>query len=138
MTQNAVVTKLLPDSMAEVVVTRTTACGNNCGSCESCIFQSEMKTIARNRIHAKPGQQVVIESRTSKVFFAAAIVYIMPLILFVFGFIIAHLAGASEGVSVMVSFLFLLLSACILVVYHKRMKDDQKIQLILFPDRRRL
>ena len=32
MTQDAVVTKLVPDNMAEVAVARTTACGGNCGS----------------------------------------------------------------------------------------------------------
>ena len=38
MTQDAIVTRLLPDGMAEVVVTRATACGGNCSSCESCMF----------------------------------------------------------------------------------------------------
>ena len=74
MTQDAIVTKLLPNSMAEVVVTRSTACGSNCGSCESCIFQSELKAIAKNSINAKPGQRVVISSRTTTVFSAAIIV----------------------------------------------------------------
>ncbi len=128
MTQNAIVTKLLPESMAEVVVTRSTACGSNCGNCESCIFQSEMKTVARNSIQAKPGQRVVIESRTSKVFFAAAIVYIMPLVFFIIGFAFSYLMGASEGICVLVSFVFLILSACILVLYHKKMKDEARIQ----------
>ena len=36
MTQEAIVTRRLPDGMAEVVVTRGTACGSNCGNCESC------------------------------------------------------------------------------------------------------
>ena len=128
MTQDAIVTKLLPNSMAEVVVTRSTACGSNCGSCESCIFQSEMRTVARNSIQARPGQRVVIESKTSKVFFAAAIVYIMPLVLFVLGFTVAHLFGASEGISILVSFLCLIFSACILVNYHRRIKDESRIQ----------
>ena len=68
MTQDAIVTRLLPNDMAEVVVTRTTACGSNCGSCESCIFQSELKAVAKNHINARPGQQVVIASRTDQVF----------------------------------------------------------------------
>ena len=32
MTQDAVVTKVLPNGMAEVVVSRGTACGSNCGN----------------------------------------------------------------------------------------------------------
>ena len=85
MTQDAVVTKILPDGMAEVAVTRTTACGGNCSSCEACMFQSELKAIARNAIGARPGQRVVIESKTSRVFGAAVLVYVMPLLLFLLG-----------------------------------------------------
>ena len=128
MTQDAIVTKLLPNAMAEVVVTRSTACGSNCGSCESCIFQSELKAVAKNTINARPGQRVVIESRTSKVFRAAAWVYVMPLLLFALGFALASLLGASEGISILVSFLFLVLAAVLLVRVHRRQPADRQIQ----------
>ena len=128
MTQDAIVTKLLPNAMAEVVVTRSTACGSNCGSCESCIFQSELKAVARNRINARPGQRVVIESRTSKVFSAAILVYVMPLVLFVLGFVIATLLGASEGLAILVSFLALILAAVILVRQQRGQRADRQIQ----------
>ena len=127
MTQDAIVTKLLPDSMAEVVVTRSTACGSNCGSCESCIFQSELKAVAKNRINAKPGQHVVISSRTSKIFSAAILVYIMPLIFFLAGFVIATVLGASEGVAILVSFVFLALSAILLVRIQKNRSEEKQI-----------
>lgn len=123
MTQDAVVTRLLPDNMAEVAVARTTACGGNCGSCESCIFQSEFKTLAHNRIGAKPGQRVVIASKSSHVFGAAALVYVMPIVLFLLGYALAYLAGAGEGLCVAVSFAALLLSAVILVLSQRWKKD---------------
>lgn len=125
MTQDAVVTKLLPNGMAEVAVARTTACGGSCGSCESCIFQSEIKTLARNLIDAVPGQKVVIESRSSTVFGAAALVYIMPIVLFLLGYALAYLAGATEGVCILVSFLALILSAVILVLSQRQKKNRQ-------------
>ena len=125
MTQDAVVTKLLPDGMAEVAVARTTACGGSCGSCESCIFQGEIKTLARNLIDAVPGQKVVIASRSSAVFGAAALVYIMPIALFILGYALAYLAGASECVCIAVSFLALLLSAAILVWSQRKKKNQQ-------------
>ncbi len=124
MTQDAVVTRLLPNNMAEVAVARTTACGGSCGSCESCIFQGEIKTLARNRIGAKPGQRVVIESRSSKIFGAAALVYIMPIVLFILGYALASLAGAAEGVCVAVSFAALLLSALILILSQRMKKNN--------------
>ena len=128
MTQDAIVTKLLPNEMAEVVVTRSTACGSNCGSCESCIFQSELKAVARNTISARPGQRVVISSRTSKVFSAAVLVYVLPLLLFLLGFTAASLLGASEGIAILVSFLGLVLSAVFLVWHQRHRSADQQIQ----------
>lgn len=125
MTQDAVVTKLLPGGMAEVAVVRSTACGGSCGSCESCIFQGEIKARARNLIDAVPGQKVVIASKSSTVFGAAALVYIMPIVLFILGYALAYLAGASEGVCVIVSFLALVLSAVILVLSQRRKKNQQ-------------
>ncbi len=125
MTQDAVVTKLLPNGMAEVAVARTTACGGSCGSCESCIFQSEIKTLARNLIDAVPGQKVVIESRSAIVFGAAALVYIMPIVLFILGYALAYLVGATEGICILVSFLALILSAVILVLSQRQKKNRQ-------------
>ncbi len=120
MTQDAIVVKLLPNSMAEVAVTRTTACGGNCGSCESCIFQSELKAIAKNSIGARPGQKVVIASSSRTVFSAAILVYIMPILFFLLGYAISSLFGASEGISVLVSFSFLILSAFVLIIIQKK------------------
>ncbi len=125
MTQEAVVTKLLPNQMAEVAVARTTACGGSCGSCESCIFQGEIKTVARNLIDARPGQKVVIASKSSSVFGAAALVYVMPIVLFILGYALAYLLGASEGLCVAVSFAALLLSGAILVFTQRHKKNQQ-------------
>ena len=124
MTQDAIVVKVLPNSMAEVVVTRSTACGSNCGSCESCIFQSELKTLAKNRIG---GQKVVISSSSRKIYSAAILVYIMPLLFFLAGFAVSSILGASEGVSVLVSFLSLAVSAAVLVVTQRRKPHSQQI-----------
>ncbi len=127
MTQDAVVTKLFPNKMAEVAVTRATACGSNCASCESCIFQNELKAMARNHIDAKPGQKVVIASESSRVFGAAMLVYVMPLLLFLAGYALAYLAGAGEGLRIAFSFLGLILGGVILVVGQRRKKDRKPI-----------
>ena len=131
MTQDAVVTKILPDGMAEVAVTRTTACGGNCSSCEACMFQSELKAIARNAIGARPGQRVVIESKTSRVFGAAVLVYVMPLLLFLLGYLLAAALGAGEGVRILVSFCALLVSALILVLSQRLKKQKKPISFTI-------
>ena len=127
MTQDAVVTKILPEGMAEVAVARTTACGGNCGSCEACIFQSELKTVARNQIGARVGQKVVIESQNSTIFGAAFLVYVMPLVLFVAAYAVAYLLGAREGLCVAISFIGLLLGAALMVLSQRLKKNKTPI-----------
>ena len=127
MTQDAVVTRLLPNNMAEVAVARTTACGGNCPSCEGCIFQSELKTLARNRIQARPGQKVVIATRSKEIFGAAALVYLMPIVLMLLSYAVAAALGAGEGLRVLVSFLAVLVSAGILVLSQRAQKNKDKI-----------
>ena len=126
MTQDAVVTKLLPDNMAEVAVARTTACGGNCGSCESCIFQSQLKTAARNLVGARPGQRVIIQSKSSTIYKAALLVYVFPMILTLLGYVLAYVAGASEGVCVAAAFAGLVLGAAIVVMSQRIKKGKDK------------
>ena len=89
-----------------------------------------MRAIANNPLGAKPGQKVVIESQSSKVFGAVALVYIMPIVLFLAGYLAAAAIGASEGLCIAVSFGALLLSAVILVVSQKRKKEKITFNII--------
>ena len=114
MTQEGIVTRLYPNDMAEVAVTRMTACGGNCGSCESCMLQSEVKTLARNKVAAQPGQRVVIESRSSAVFGAVFLVYVMPL----------------EGLCILCSFAGLAVGAGLLVLSQRRRKNAISYDII--------
>ena len=127
MTQDAVVFRCLDDERAEVVVTRATACGANCESCEACVFQNELKTVARNLIGARPGQKVLIESKSSKVYGAILLVYIVPILLAVLGCFAAYAMGASEGICVLCTFLGFLLGAVVTVVTQRLMRDRNPI-----------
>lgn len=127
MTQEAVVTKLLPNGMAEVAVRRTTACGGNCGSCESCVFQNELKTPAMNPIHAKPGQKVLIESQSSRIFKAAFLVYIFPLLLFFAGYLISAAFSPSEAVRMIASFAGLIAGAMLVVLSQRHIREKDRI-----------
>jgi len=128
MTQDGIVTRVLPNRMAEVAVARTTACGGNCPSCESCIFQSEIKTLAKNNIQARPGQRVVIATQSKTIFGAAALVYLMPVALMLLAYALAGVLGAGEGLCVAASFAALLLSAVILVLSQRTKKNKDAIQ----------
>lgn len=134
MTQDAVVFRCLDDDTAEVVVTRATACGSNCGSCEACVFQNELKTVARNLIGAKPGQKVLIESKSSRIYGAILLVYIVPILLAVLGCWAAYAAGASEGMCVLCTFLGFILGAVVTVLTQrmKRTKSDISFDIVKF------
>ena len=125
MTQQAVVTKLLPNHMAEVAVTRETACGGNCGNCESCLFQHELKTAANNLVEARPGQRVMIESRSSAIFGAAILVYIIPLLLFLLGYVLAYALRLAEPLRIVFSFCGLVLGGVFLVISQRREKKRE-------------
>ena len=127
MTQEAVVTKLLAGGMAEVAVKRTTACGGNCGSCESCVFQNELKTPAVNSIQARPGQKVLIRSQTSRIFKAAFLVYVFPLLLFLIGYLLSVVLSLGETFGIIFSFAGLVLGALIVVFSQKRIREIDKI-----------
>ena len=134
MTQEAIVFRRLANNMAEVVVTRSTACGSNCGNCESCIFQSEIKTVAKNLIDAGPGQRVIIESKSSRIYGAALMVYILPMVLALFGYIGCYSIGLAEGLCILASFLGIAIGALILVyTQRKKMaKDPITFDIIAF------
>ena len=136
MTQDAIVYRRLANDMAEVVVTRSTACGSNCGNCESCIFQNEIKTVAKNLINAGIGQRVRIESKSSRIYGAALMVYILPMVLALFGYFLAYALGAGEGLSILSSFIGLGLGAVILVVTQRKKmaKDPITFDIIAFQD----
>ena len=124
MTQDAIVYKCLPNGMAEVVVTRTTACGSNCGNCESCIFQSELKTLAKNSINARPGQKVIIESKSSRIYKAAMLVYILPMLLMVLGYALGAALRTGEGLGIALGFAGLIAGAALIVLCERRKNKE--------------
>ena len=123
MTQDAVVTRVFHNGLAEVVVTRGTACGSNCGNCESCAFQNELKAIAKNTVHATPGEKVIIESVSSRIFGAAFLLYIVPFIALFIGYAVA----AAKGMCIVVAFAAFALAVLIVVIYQRISKRKKPI-----------
>ena len=92
MEQIVKVRRLLPNDMAEVIRVRESACSGDCHKCSGCgAAQQTMLLTAHNLIGAKPGDMVVVSSETKTVLKAAAVFYLMPLVLFLAG----YLAGES-------------------------------------------
>ena len=77
------------DGTAQVAYLRQSACSGDCHKCSGCgAVQQTMIVTARNPIGAKPGDMVTIESETGPVLKAAAVLYLMPLALFIAGYLV--------------------------------------------------
>ena len=80
-TQQGTIKKLLPNGMAEVEVTRRSACGHDCAKCGGCggLETQTLYVTARNHAHASVGDRVLLEGETKQV-------YLLPLVLFFVGY----------------------------------------------------
>lgn len=102
MEQLVKVQKLNCDGTAQVIHLRQSACSGECHKCSGCGAVSQtMVLTARNPIGAMPGQTVTVKTESGPVLAAAAVLYILPLVLFFAGYLLFHLAwqrGALGGV----------------------------------------
>ena len=81
------VQKCEPDGTAQVLHIRQSACSGDCHQCAGCgAVQEKMLLTVRNPIGAQPGDVVVIRSDSGPVLAAAAILYLLPLVLFFIGY----------------------------------------------------
>lgn len=133
MTQDAVVINSHKNGMAEVSVLRGTACGGNCGNCEACAYQNELKTLAVNTVNAQRGQHVIIESKNKDVFKAEFFVYILPLLFLIIGYLTASLLGAAEMISVLAGFVSLALGVLV-TVFTQKNKPEITFEIVRICD----
>ena len=99
MTQQGTIKKLLPGGRAEVEVTRRSACGHDCAKCGGCggLETQTLYVTARNHTDADVGDRVLIEGESGRVLGLAALVYMLPLVLFFIGYAIGNAAGGGAA-----------------------------------------
>ena len=125
MIQKAVVLKTFPDNTAELSVERRSACGGNCSGCEGCSFRENViNIVAENSVSAVPGQTVIVESKTLQIFRYAVLVYILPVLFLVLGYVIPYLLGFSESVCILTGFLLLLAGTAGVILVQRKKKND--------------
>ena len=91
MEQTVRIKQLLDDGTAQVVHIRESACSGDCHKCSGCGAQKQAMLLkANNPIGAKPGDWVTVSSATGPVLLAAAVLYIVPIVLFVAGYLLAE------------------------------------------------
>ena len=134
MVQEATVTKVFADSMAEVSVVRTSACSKNCSSCEGCALQTKLSVVAFNATSSSVGQKVLIESQSSKIFGAAIAVYLLPMFTMIFASVFAACYGAAESICVISAFGGLALGICIAFAINRFLKGKKSIKYTIIKE----
>lgn len=96
MTQIATVERIIDEDHAVISVPRKSACGHDCEECAGCgVTGAAVRAKAVNTVGAKVGQKVVVQSDTKKMLRIVALVYLIPVILFLLGYLIPALMGTS-------------------------------------------
>ena len=117
------------DGTAQVICIRESACSGDCHKCSGCGAAKEVILLtADNPIGAETGDLVNVRSETGPVLKAAAVLYMMPLVLFFAGYALAAVLDLSGA---LVGCLAFALSVVLIVVYDRRMaKKDNTIYTI--------
>lgn len=91
MEQRVKVVATAPDGTAKVIHLRESACSGDCHKCSGCgAVQQAMLLSVQNPLGAKPGQTVTISASSGPVLAAAAVLYIVPLLLFFLGYLLGE------------------------------------------------
>ena len=117
------------DGTALVVHIRESACSGDCHKCSGCGAAKEAILFnADNPIGAKRGDLVNVRSESGPVLKAAAVLYMLPLVLFFAGYAVGAALNLSGGLCGCLAFA---LSIALIVAYDRRMaKKDNTIYTI--------
>ena len=123
MTQIATVERIIDTDHAEISVPRKSACGHDCEECAGCgVSGAAVHAKAANPIGALPGQKVVVESSTQKMLGIVAFVYLIPVALFLAGYLLAALVTVSVAVQYTIAIAAFLAGSGFAVLYDRRLK----------------
>ena len=95
MRTKATVDAVLPDGRAALLVARESACSGECHKCGGCgAAEQTLRVTAQNPVGARRGDIVWLETRSAAVLRGAATLYLLPLALFLAGYLAAYSLGA--------------------------------------------
>ena len=123
MTQIATVEKILPGGFVEISVPRKSACGHDCEECAGCgMTGAAIHARAKDPVGVRPGQKVVVESDTKKMLKIVSFVYLIPVVLFLAGYLITLALTPSVAVQYTVAVAGAVLGVLLAVWYDRRVK----------------
>ena len=113
------------DGTALVFRIRESACSGDCHKCSGCGAAKETVTFtAKNPIGARRGELVKVESETAPVLKAAAVLYVVPLVLFFSGYYLGFRLG---GFGALVGGLGFALGILLVLVYDRKVARKANI-----------
>ena len=111
------------DGTATVIHVRESACSGDCHKCSGCGAAKEAILLeAQNSIGAKTGDLVIIESETGPVLKAAAVMYLLPMVLFFGGYALGAVLWQQGGLAGGLAFLA---SIGLAVIYDRKVVKKQ-------------
>lgn len=123
MEQTVRVRQVYDDGTAQVICIRESACSGDCHKCSGCGAAKESILLtAENPIGATMGDLVVIRSESGPVLKAAAVLYMMPLVLFFLGYYIGFVLGLSGALFGSLAFV---LSVVLIVRYDRHLAKKE-------------
>ncbi len=124
MEQTVRVIKTFDDGMAQVSAVRESACSGDCHKCSGCgAVKQTMQFTAVNAIGASVGDWVTVTSDSGSVLTGAAVLYIVPLVLFFAG----YFAGMSWNLGGLFGLLGFILGVAGVVAYDRLVAKKQNI-----------
>lgn len=128
MTQTARVKQILSSDVAMVAVKRVSACAHDCSKCASggCMMMEHPDLMIRayNGPEARVGDVVIVESSSKSILSMAAVVYLLPMALLIFGYIVGSLMGLGEGGSFLIGGLLFVASFLVSIALNKHVQKN--------------
>ena len=118
------VKRLNPDGTAQVLHVRQSACSGDCHKCSGCGAAQEAIVLeAENPIGAAVGDFVTVCAATGPVLKGAAMLYMVPLVLFFLGYVLGAVAWGAGGLTGCLAFVLGIAAA---VIYDRRVAAKHK------------
>lgn len=101
MTQNAVVKEVVSPGVVQVSLMREMQCGSGCKACSGCSSQptQEILALASDDIGTQPGEWVELESNAGNSISISLMVYLLPCLTMLGGYMAGTALGLSEGMA---------------------------------------
>ena len=132
MSQNAIIKKIVSDSVAEIALLRQMDC-KNCDNCNGCSQKpgTEMLALASNSIGAKIGDVVEVESIAGSSIGIAVIVYVLPCVFLLLGYFLGLAIGLGEIASVGVGALGILVGFVPALLLNRYVSTREKPEFVI-------